>query len=252
MYKLFIADDEYEIRHGLSSYFPWHEVGFEVVGTAENGTEALEYIAGNPVDVLLCDIMMPDCTGIEVAERLHAQDTGVQVIFLSAYRDFEFAHKALQFGVRNYILKPTKYEEILSVFTETRAYLNKQAPAAGMDEPVQELPVNPADPPGDPVIRKILDYIEQEFKKATLEGASQVVHMNPTYISKYFKKLTGTNFSDYLNEVRMNKAAEILQQQRFKIYEVSEMVGYQNAQNFARSFKRHFGRSPFSFINEKN
>ncbi|MNW26005.1 putative response regulatory protein [compost metagenome] len=253
MYKLMIADDEFEIRHGLSKYFPWHTIGFEVVHAAENGTEALTYINSQPVDVLLCDIMMPDCTGIEVAEQLHSQGSNVQIILLSAHRDFEFARKALQYGVRNYILKPTEYEEIVAVFTETKHYLDNlvsQQPSETTAHSGAETSIYTAEAAHDPVIQKILDYLEQEYKDATLEGASLVVHMNPSYISKYFKKMTGTNFSEYLNEVRMKKAAEILRLQKYKIYEISEMIGYQNAQNFARSFKRHFGQSPYSYIND--
>jgi YesN/AraC family two-component response regulator len=254
MYKLLIADDEYEIRHGLSSYFPWHEVGFQVVDSVENGAEVLRYISDHAVDVLLCDIMMPDCSGIEVAERLRRQAANVQVIFLSAHRNFEFARKALQLGVRNYILKPTKYQEIVDVFSETKALLDSQSNTARKSVPSasSETAAGTASLPGDSVVRKIMSYVDREYKHATLEGASQIVHMSPTYVSKYFKKCTGTNFSEYVNETRMNKALEILKQQQYKIYEISEMVSYQNAQNFARSFKRHFGKPPCSFIHERD
>lgn len=53
MYKLLIADDEYEIRNGLCKFFPWNEIGFEVVGQAENGKKALEIIQSSDVGAVM-------------------------------------------------------------------------------------------------------------------------------------------------------------------------------------------------------
>ncbi|WP_054940529.1 response regulator transcription factor [Paenibacillus ihuae] len=248
MYKLLIADDEQEIRHGLSSYFPWHEIGYEVVQHVENGQKALEYITGHPVDVLLCDVTMPVMTGIELAERLHLEKSPVQVVFLSAHRNFEYAQQALQFGVRNYILKPTKYKSIFDTFTALKESLDSAKASLLQASSPGDCPPDLIAGHEDPVIRKIAAYLHEHFKEASLEGASQIVHMNPTYISKYFKQKTDTNFSDYLNTVRMQKAAELLSSHQFKTYEISDAVGYNNAKNFTRSFKKFYGKSPREYI----
>jgi len=71
--------------------------------------------------------------------------------------------------------------------------------------------------------------------------------MNPTYISKYFKKQTGQNFSDYVISVKMKIAAELLKDIRYRIVDVSIMVGYENAKNFTTSFKKYYGKSPKEF-----
>ncbi|UUZ94754.1 helix-turn-helix transcriptional regulator [Paenibacillus sp. P25] len=73
--------------------------------------------------------------------------------------------------------------------------------------------------------------------------------MNPYYLSKYFKSKTGENFSDYLTRIRMNTAAELLKDIKYKTYEVSEMVGYSSAKNFTRTFRKYFGQSPKEFRN---
>lgn len=59
MYKLLVVDDESESRNLLCSYFPWNDLGFEIVDQLENGKLALEYILNTPVNVILCDIKMP-------------------------------------------------------------------------------------------------------------------------------------------------------------------------------------------------
>jgi two-component system response regulator YesN len=76
-----------------------------------------------------------------------------------------------------------------------------------------------------------------------------LVHMNPYYISKFFKNKSGENFSDYLIRIRMNKAAELLQDYNFKIYEVSELVGYSSTKHFTRTFKKTFGKNPKEYRN---
>lgn len=239
MYKILIADDEFEIRNGLSSYFPWEEIGFEVVGIVENGGEALTFINEHHVDVLLTDIRMPELTGIEVAKQLDEQKSPVQVVFLSGYKDFDYAQQAIQYGVKNYITKPTKYSELVAVFNKIKTQL---------DEKNQTIK---SEFNQDKVIEKISNYVSEHYQQASLEGASQHVHLNPVYISKYFKDKTGRNFSDYVVEVKMEKAAMFLKNPNYKIYEISELVGYSNAKNFTRTFRNYYGKTPREYRNEE-
>ncbi|GLX69706.1 response regulator transcription factor [Paenibacillus glycanilyticus] len=244
MYNLLITDDESEIRNGLSNYFPWHEFGYRVVGQASDGEEALAFIAGQPVDVLLCDIRMPALTGIEVAERLFRQQSEVKVVLLSGFREFEYAQSAMQYGVRRYLTKPTKYAEIAEVFGQLRNELDqtKQLPAVPA--------LAPDIPSGDQTIEKVKAYLHDHLASATLESAARHVFLNPYYLSKYFKTKTGENFSDFLTKLRMDKAAELLRATGSKTYEISEAVGYSNAKNFTRMFRSYFGVTPREYRNE--
>lgn len=247
MYKLLVVEDEYEIRTGLCKYFPWNEIGFEVIGQAENGKQALDFIQKNSVDVLLCDIKMPVMTGIDLAEELFKQKSKIKVIFLSAYRDFEFAQKALSFGVKNYVVKSTKYNELISVFRKISEELDEENFFK-----IEEMKKAHKDDEGahcynDRVITMIKNYVKEHYKDVELEDISAFVHLNPYYISKFFKQKTRQNFSDYLLSVKMEKALELLKDIRYKIYEVSMMVGYSNVKNFTRTFKSYYGRSPSEF-----
>lgn len=242
MYKLLIADDEFEIRNGLSSYFPWEEIGFEIVGIVENGIEALDFIEKHPVDVLLTDIRMSELTGIEIAKHLDEQKSPIHIVFLSGYKDFDYAQQAIQYGVKFYMTKPTKYNELVAVFTKIKSQL---------DEKYLTFKADSIDFNHDKVIEKISSYVNEHYQQASLEGASQLVHLNPVYISKYFKEKTGRNFSDYVVEVKMEKAAIFLKNPEYKIYEISEMVGYSNAKNFTRTFRKYFGKTPREYRNEE-
>ncbi|TJY43502.1 response regulator [Cohnella pontilimi] len=238
MYRLLIAEDVFEIRNGLSSYFPWKEIGFEVAGLAENGSQALQLLEDEQIDVLLCDIRMPIMTGIEVARQLHEMGSPVKVVFLSGYKDFEYAKQAIIYGVKNYIVKPTQHDELRQVFREIKLQLDQERKIAPKEAVLAE---------DNKVIARIKAYIEEQFDRATLEDAAKLVHMNPFYLSKYFKQKTKMNFSDYVNQIKMQRAASLLESLDYKIYEVSELTGYSNAKNFTRSFKKFYGVSPKSY-----
>lgn len=250
MYKLVIADDEYEIRNGLSHYFPWSDIGFEVVKLAENGKEALTYIETHCVDVLLCDIKMPLLTGIDVAKTIYTNHRDIKIIFLSGYKDFNFAKKAMEYGVKDYILKPTKYNELVDVFSR----IKKELDAFHFDSTSSsefEKKTSSTDSLGynERIIIIITDYIKDNFRDVTLEDLSKIAHLNPQYLSKFFKEKTGMNISAYILKVKMEKAEELLNNIEYKIYEISEMVGYSNPKNFTRTFKKYFGKNPRQYRN---
>ncbi|WP_066062054.1 response regulator transcription factor [Neobacillus soli] len=240
MYNLVIADDEYEIRNGLVNYYPWEDLGFEVIGQASNGKEALELISSGDADVLLCDIQMPIMTGLEVIKEMYQQNSPVMTVFLSGYQDFHFAQAALKYGVKNYILKPTKFSDLSDAFTPIKKELDQRTP------PLSQSAIINRNKSGedDPIIYKIKEYVKAHFKNASLEGAAQIVYMNPHYVSKYFKQKTDENFSEFVFQIKMEAAAKLLKTMKYKAYEVSEMVGYSNAKNFTRAFRKYFGVSP--------
>jgi len=246
MYKLLVVDDEYEIRNGLCKFFPWNEIGFEVIGQAENGKTAFDFLQKNLTDVVLCDIMMPVMSGLDLAKLISTAKLKIRVIFFSGHKDFEYAQKALEFGVKSYILKSTNYNELIRVFSNIKNELDEENPVT-VPTVIPENGMNF----NEKIISIIKNYAQEHYQDVTLEDLTKQVHMNPDYISKFFKQKTGQNFSDFLIEVRMNKAADILKDVNYKTYEVSDIVGYSNSSNFTRTFKSYFGMSPREYRNQK-
>lgn len=238
MYNLLLVDDEADTREALANYFPWQEVGFKVVGQAGHGKEALQMIGREYVDVVLTDIKMPVMDGIELARSLYSDNKGIHIIFLSAYREFEYAKQALNYRVKDYILKPAKYQELMEVFTRVKrelegAHYHSSDHAESSNEGY--------------IISKVKWYIRNRYQTANLEEAAQLVYLNPNYLSHLFKQKTGMNFVDYTTQVKMETAQKLLQDPKLKTYEVSEMVGYSNAKNFTRAFKRFCGMTPSEY-----
>lgn len=243
MYKVLIVDDELTIRYGLRHYFSWNQIGFEVAGDCENGRQALDYCREHPVDVILSDIKMPVMNGLELSKELYTKKAPIKVVILSGYRDFEFAREALKYDVKYYLLKPTKYEELCRVFTEVKELFDNER---GVAEPWSD---NEALGSGyyEKIVTMIKTYVHTHYQTATLENASRLVHFNPNYLSKIFKDVTGENFSDFLLQVRMDKAVALLNDATYKTYQISELIGYSNPKNFTRTFKKYYGVTPKEF-----
>jgi two-component system response regulator YesN len=258
MYTLLVVDDETKIRNGICNYFPWNEIGFEIIGEAKNGRQALDIILKQHVDVVLTDIKMPVMSGLELAQELYNREIRIKVVFLTGYKEFDYAQKALMYGVKSYIIKPTKYAELLETFTRIKDELDREkqqeltipvpiAPDISVQSP--ELSADPVEEQGyhEKKIAAIKAHIMQGYKDVTLEEVAGLFHMNLYYLSKYFKKWSGQNFSEYVISVKMEKAAELLKDITYKSYEIGSAVGYDNAKNFSRAFKLYYGKSPREF-----
>ena len=87
MYTVIVADDEEEIRRGIIKKVKWEELGFQVIGEAANGADALELVEKLEPDLLLTDIRMPFLSGIELARSVREVCPTVQIAFLSGFDD---------------------------------------------------------------------------------------------------------------------------------------------------------------------
>lgn len=94
-------------------------------------------------------------------------------------------------------------------------------------------------------IQAIKKYISENYSKnITLTDVGEVLYSSPYYISRIFKQETGMNLIDYINEVRITQAKELLKDPHYKVYEVAEMVGVPDSHYFSRLFKKMTGLSP--------
>jgi two-component system response regulator YesN len=98
------------------------------------------------------------------------------------------------------------------------------------------------------VMKRILNYIEKNYHKdIKLEGLAEIFNYNSAYLGKMFKNYTGENFNSYIDKIRIENAKQLLSSKEFKVYEVSEKVGYKNIDYFYGKFKKYVGISPKEF-----
>lgn len=126
MIKVLIADDEPFIALGLSKLIKWEDEGFQVVSTASNGKEALEYIENNHVDLLFTDIQMPEMDGLELLEKVHNTYPEIKSVVLSGFSDFNYVQTALRNKCSDYLLKPIQKEELIRILRQINTENIKQ------------------------------------------------------------------------------------------------------------------------------
>lgn len=125
MYKILIADDEKWIRAGLIQTVDWESYGFDRILEAADGRSALELALKEKPDAMIADIKMPRMTGIELTEQLRQSGSDIYVMLISGFSDFVYAQKAIQCGVKEYILKPVESEKLDSALRKCRAFLDE-------------------------------------------------------------------------------------------------------------------------------
>ncbi|MDY0393983.1 response regulator [Virgibacillus halophilus] len=111
--RIIIAEDELLERKAMKKFIHDRFSDMEVIAEAANGRKAIALAAEMKPDLILMDIKMPGVNGLEAIEAIHTADPAIQFILVSAYDSFAYAKEAMRFGIKDYILKPGRKEEII-------------------------------------------------------------------------------------------------------------------------------------------
>lgn len=124
MLKMIIVDDEQLIRESLKKFIDWSSIGVEVIDTVGDGTSALDVIVKKTPDIVLSDISMPFLNGIELIKILRKLSVKSEIIFLTAYSNFNYAQSAIKYGAFDYILKPIDESALLETVKRCTVKIN--------------------------------------------------------------------------------------------------------------------------------
>jgi len=126
LYKIMLVDDEADVREGVRHKINWEQIGYEIVGYAENGQEALELAEKLHPDVLMTDIKMPFMDGLTLCQRMKQMMPEIKLVILSGFDEFEYAQKAMQFEVTEYILKPINSKELTDILIKIKRQMDDE------------------------------------------------------------------------------------------------------------------------------
>lgn len=144
MINVVIADDEERVCRLILALGEWDRLNVRVAGVAQNGIEALELVQSTSAEILITDIRMPGCSGLELIERVRKISPNLKIIIISGYANFEYAQQALKNGVNDYLLKPINrrmlneaVERLAGMIQNERRTRMAQEDAAGQSEALQ-------------------------------------------------------------------------------------------------------------------
>lgn len=125
--RLVIAEDEHLERKAMKKFIQNHFPEIHVIEEAVNGREAIELAKKLHPHIMLMDIKMPGINGLEAIEQIYTMNPTVKFILVSAYDTFEYAKTAMKYGIKDYILKPSKKEEIKAAILRVKKEIENEA-----------------------------------------------------------------------------------------------------------------------------
>lgn len=126
MYRLVIAEDDEILLEGLSRGIDWSGMDISVVAAVNDGIYVADRIKKTNADILLTDIRMSKKDGLEVLKEIHKQNPNFPVVILTAYEEFDYVKKALQYGAVGYLLKPVDLEQLNEMMDKAKGRLQEQ------------------------------------------------------------------------------------------------------------------------------
>ena len=247
MYRVVLVDDERLIIRGLSTVIPWAELSCEIAGTAHDGVSGLELIRSLRPDIVLTDIRMPNMDGLTMLAAIRSEFPGIQMSVLTAYRDFEYARKAITLGVCRYLLKPSNLDELQEAvkLMVSRLDAMPQLPEDPDDESVKEA--------GNHLVKAALAYMKEHCTEQhlSLGEVADHVYVSQWHLSKLLNRETDQSFFDLLGSMRIAKAKKLLADPALRIHEIAEMAGFSDVAHFSRSFKKIAGCTPGEYRNHQ-
>lgn len=246
-YTIVIAEDEELLLNNLAAKVHRACPDFEVIGTAQTGTQAYELVEKFSPDVLITDIRMPVMDGITLLTKVSEHFPLVKFIITSGYSDFEYARKAITLKVADYLLKPIDPEELQTA-------LNKIKTEFMLTKSTYEEVFNTG------TTRMTPAQIAELLRNFLIENYSQEINLNliannmnysSSYLTRIFCQAYDCTPSKYIINLRMAQAQKmLLHNPELSIKQIGEAVGYHDQGYFSRIFKKQVGKSPFEFRGE--
>ncbi|MDP4270436.1 MAG: two-component regulator propeller domain-containing protein [Bacteroidota bacterium] len=251
---ILIAEDNQELRLFLKSILS-HQ--YDIL-EAENGLEALDMAKSTIPDLIISDIMMPEMTGLELAKAIK-EDINIShipLVLLTAKTDMDSKLEALQYGADDYITKPfssayleARVENLLKLRKQLQE-LYRSSLTSGVISPSKPNVVSQ----DDIFIQKIMKFIEDNIDNSelTIEEIVSSVGFSRSAFFKKLKSLTGLAPVEFLKEVRVQRASQLIETGEFNISQITYMVGMSDPRYFSRCFKQKFGMSPREYKEKCN
>ncbi|MDR0547108.1 MAG: response regulator, partial [Dysgonamonadaceae bacterium] len=245
-YKLLVIEDDEEVKEFI---FNQLNESFTIV-LAKDGVEGLEKAILEQPNVIICDVMMPGVNGFDATRRIKEDflTSHIPVILLTAHSSEEHQLEGIQAGADAYITKPfsIKYlvARVIKLIEQREKLQQKFVQSPGL--PAYSINLMDKD---KEFLDKIHTLIEENIENVdfSVDTFARIVGMGRTNFYKKVKGITGHSPNEYINIIRMKKAAELLVTTNLNVSEVSYKVGINDPFYFSKCFKAQYGKTPSQF-----
>lgn len=244
---LLIVDDNKDMRQFLSGIF---SRDFQIE-TAEDGAQAKKILREKQIDLVITDLMMPNVDGLELTRfiKQNAETDHIPVILLTAKTAIESRLTAMEYGADDYVTKPFE-PEYMRARVQNIIRQREQLEQSFRERLVRLEPKKREDSlPGDAFLAKLLKVMEKQLDNNTLTVDEMVeeMGMGRTVFFNKLKSMTGMSPVEFIREMRIKRAAQLLEDRKHNITEVTYMVGMNDSRYFSKCFKNTYGITPSEY-----
>lgn len=245
--KLLVVEDNEELRGYLAHCL---NRDYRIIESAD-GQAALDIIHKENPDFIISDVMMPVLSGIELCSRLKSniETCHIPIILLTSLAEREDIIKGLNAGADDYITKPFDLSvlktKIAAIINNRRLYRKKYIDKSAFSDETSV--INELD---RKFMSKLVEYIEEKMmnENFSIDTLAMEMAMSRSVFFKKIKSLTGQNPQEFIRDIKMKKAATLLNEKKYSIGEIAYLTGYPNAKYFSTAFKKYYGTTPSTFI----
>jgi signal transduction histidine kinase/ligand-binding sensor domain-containing protein/DNA-binding response OmpR family regulator len=245
--SVLVIEDNPEIRELVASIFTESYNTF----LAENGDEGLKMAREKMPDLIISDIIMPGMDGIELCRRIKTDinTSHIPVILLTARTAVTFKYEGLETGADDYIVKPFNVADLklrARNLIRQRKLLKERFGQAGVMLPT-DFSITSVD---EKFLQRSIDYIIEHIGDSdlTVDRIAREVGMSRANFYRKIKALTNSSAAEFLRKIRMEHAAQLLKTNKFRVSEVTSIVGFSDTDYFRECFKSRFGMTPTEFM----
>jgi signal transduction histidine kinase/DNA-binding response OmpR family regulator len=248
---ILVVEDNAELRHHVKSLLKDEFT----VKQAANGREGIAMALQFVPDIIISDLMMPEVDGEELCDTIKSNDktSHIPIILLTAKADRETKLSGLRTGADDFLTKPFDNEELLirvnNLITQRKNLQEKFA---------QKISLSPSkiegESPNDRFIRKALQTVDDHLSDSefTVEQFQEEMAMSRMQLHRKLKALTGFSASEFIRDIRLQRAADLLGQNGINIAEVAYSCGFNSTSYFTQRFKEKYGTSPSKYLQKSS
>lgn len=245
---ILIIEDNLDMRNYIKSLL----IEQYQILEATNGIDAYEGILESPPDLIIADIMMPKMDGLELNRKLKSNpDTSsIPLIFISGKTAIQSKISGLEEGADFYLTKPFDSKELIVSVQNllTSRHRLRDKIIRDLNGYINVKKISSDDP--DPFIKLLNEVLEKEYSNPELSVhlIQEKMFMSRSSLYRMMNEKTGLNTQQYVNQFRLDKAKDMLLDEKASISEIAYACGFNSLSYFSRSFKDRFGLSPSEFL----
>ena len=245
--RVLVVDDDDEVRSYLEQEL---STRYRVTACA-NGREALEILLAQPdaFSLVVTDLMMPEIDGIQFCMRIRSnvQLNHLPIILVTAKTSDEDRLASLEVGANAFISKPFNVEILLKTVQNLLEQQRRlRTTYSGTQNPADKVDTPELLSPDERLLQRVLKVINERLSDTSLTGekVAEEVGLSRVHLYRKLKELTNQSPRNYIRNIRLIKAAELLSQKKMSIAEVAYKVGFASPDNFSALFKEMYGMTP--------